>query len=352
LLSTTVSSLEFYSTEGKKAPKNQKKGNKRNIKGHSLFLRETTTPHFSVQKRSGLGSKRSTKQRQITKKNKRKNKEKKKKKAAKQKKLRVECGRWSTSSTSSRTTTQTVPFFFSRLLSLKSVIFLLQTETSSKEERGVVRRSKAMGSVTSIASSFLFLFSLCFLSSFAQQHLTTLAQGEIVSNLAYVAGSGKTPAEARLLVENELQKMKGVLSKQIKDMMGKRGDMAFQLNLKVKQESLTFLKSLAVDSATRDAVAFTKGADELVFGFRGTSQARDLIPDAQLAVNSKKIERLDEAKEFVEKVLKRHPKILARNMEFMGHSLGKKAINFVVVVVCWGVFLTVLCRWFHCRRRS
>ena len=53
--------------------------------------------------------------------------------------------------------------------------------------------------------------------------------------------------------------------------------------------ALGYLKTLQLDKATSDAVALTQkvgGKDKLVFGFRGTAQLSDLVPDAQLALNA------------------------------------------------------------------
>ncbi len=91
------------------------------------------------------------------------------------------------------------------------------------------------------------------------------------------------------------------------------------------KRSVDFLDTLNVDRATEDAVAFTQkvgNTEKLVVGFRGTATSRDLIPDAQLALNAKKIGRLEEAKEFVNELRKQHPEVAQKDMDFYGHSLG------------------------------
>jgi hypothetical protein len=88
--------------------------------------------------------------------------------------------------------------------------------------------------------------------------------------------------------------------------------------------------------ANRDCVAVLKKKQApatghiLAFAFRGTAIAEDLVVDAKLAANSKKIVRLDEARVFVRNILRQHVYSLTTNvlgvdvnaLEFYGHSLG------------------------------
>jgi len=64
----------------------------------------------------------------------------------------------------------------------------------------------------------------------------------------------------------------------------------------------------------------------LLFGYRGTAVASDIWVDAQLALNVKNIERLDEARIWTRKVVKRMAgKVSAsgyKGFRFFGHSLG------------------------------
>ncbi len=82
-----------------------------------------------------------------------------------------------------------------------------------------------------------------------------------------------------------------------------------------------FLSDSTVVDATRDFIAVKRG-HELYFGMRGTAGLRDLIPDAQLAMNAKNIPRLNEAREFVKKVRAANPDVDARSVVLSGHSLG------------------------------
>lgn len=64
------------------------------------------------------------------------------------------------------------------------------------------------------------------------------------------------------------------------------------------------------------------GSKRLRFAFRGTAELRDLVPDAQLALNAKNIPRLNEARAFVAKVRAKHPELTNQQLDFNGHSLG------------------------------
>jgi hypothetical protein len=140
-----------------------------------------------------------------------------------------------------------------------------------------------------------------------------------MSNLAYDAGTGKTNAEAAKAVSKSIEKMKGEAMKVIANRM--RLSNAEVANAK---KTLEFLKTLKVEAATLDAIAIRStvaGKSELLFGFRGTAKVRDLVPDMQLAFNKKSIRRLDEAKAFVDKVMKAG-RFKPTQVTSYGHSLG------------------------------
>jgi hypothetical protein len=81
-------------------------------------------------------------------------------------------------------------------------------------------------------------------------------------------------------------------------------------------------RGLEVLDANRDAVALRdKRTGRVTFSFRGTMAADDLWQDVLVATNSKNIQRLNEARQFVEKVRRQHP-LKASEMQFTGHSLG------------------------------
>jgi hypothetical protein len=92
----------------------------------------------------------------------------------------------------------------------------------------------------------------------------------------------------------------------------------------------------------------------LVFSFRGTSGLRDLIPDVQLALNMKKVGRLEEAKQFVNEVMKENPQIKDKDMDMYGHSLGGLKRETVLVFFFFFFFFFFFTRKnrFHCRRCS
>ena len=88
----------------------------------------------------------------------------------------------------------------------------------------------------------------------------------------------------------------------------------------IMEQNIAFLEGLKVKNATRDAVALESDGKP-IFGFRGTKQARDLIPDLQLALNMKRVGRLEEAKKFVAQVQKEN-NYADGDMIMTGHSLG------------------------------
>ncbi len=59
-----------------------------------------------------------------------------------------------------------------------------------------------------------------------------------------------------------------------------------------------------------------------VSSYRGTARLRDLVPDAQLAFNSRRVKRLDEARAFAARVRAKVPDIPASQIHISGHSLG------------------------------
>ncbi len=129
----------------------------------------------------------------------------------------------------------------------------------------------------------------------------------------------QTDEDAAEAVRQQIAEYKREWAAQLpKAVAGSRNDYMLRNGLK-------YLDTLSVRSATRDAVAFdhvdeNKNTKRL-FGFRGTAKLRDLVPDIQLAVNAKKVGRLDEARAFVERVNKEAP-VEGKNMHFYGHSLG------------------------------
>jgi hypothetical protein len=132
-------------------------------------------------------------------------------------------------------------------------------------------------------------------------------RAQIVSKLAYAGGTASSDAKAAAAVKKEIQVMIGQLNEGLKSAPSKEAALKMRASRK-------FLASLHVEDATRDAVAliikniYGKGTKEqFLFGFRGTANARDIIPDAQIMMNAKKMKRMDEAKAFVEKVLSRFP---------------------------------------------
>ncbi len=147
-----------------------------------------------------------------------------------------------------------------------------------------------------------------------------IGQSKMISDLAYSAGQGKTDTEAANSVEKKradyIREFAAAVAK------GETGNVAANgLQLDMLRRNLEYLQGMKVVDANRDAVAI-KGADgRTTFGFRGTAQLRDLIPDAQLAFNSDKVGRLEEAKKFVDSVTKRE-RMQNKDLRFVGHSLG------------------------------
>jgi hypothetical protein len=150
-------------------------------------------------------------------------------------------------------------------------------------------------------------------------------RAQTLSELAYVAGRGKTPAQAAGLVNAELA---GLLKRyqQRLDILESIKSPAAALGRESIHSQMRFLKSLKVEKATRDAVAFTRvmksGDKQVLFAFRGTAQLRDLVPDAQILFNAKKMKRLDEAEAFAKSVMKGMKGVKPQNIQFFGHSLG------------------------------
>jgi hypothetical protein len=69
-----------------------------------------------------------------------------------------------------------------------------------------------------------------------------------------------------------------------------------------------FLEGAEIVRASRDAVAIKIDSQDLksvklAFGFRGTAIGADVAVDVALALNKPQIERLEEARKFVQKVL-------------------------------------------------
>lgn len=87
-----------------------------------------------------------------------------------------------------------------------------------------------------------------------------------------------------------------------------------------------YSKELEYIGGTRDVVAYKhhhpNGPDGLVFGYRGTAVASDIPVDAQLALNMKRIERLEEARRVTRDIRNKNPEIPNERIEFHGHSLG------------------------------
>jgi hypothetical protein len=132
------------------------------------------------------------------------------------------------------------------------------------------------------------------------------------------AKDGTSPREAcTQFLEKSKRDLTAFLAKQ-KD----RESFRFSSFLQYSVESLGFSQ---VVEASRDVVAVLKQSPDdaneatLSFGFRGTLLKKDYIVDALLAVNSKRIRRLSEARKFVKSVLKRFPSIKNSNLHMYGH---------------------------------
>lgn len=80
-------------------------------------------------------------------------------------------------------------------------------------------------------------------------------------------------------------------------------------------------RNMEVLDANRDAVALRdKRNGRVTFSFRGTATADDLWQDALLIANRKNIPRLNEARQFVDRVRREHN--IKGETQFAGHSLG------------------------------
>ncbi len=139
-------------------------------------------------------------------------------------------------------------------------------------------------------------------------------RGAIVSSLAYAANVRKGQ-DPKVAVQAALDEQK-------------RQAESFQYSGKASADeqkramsAQNFLSDSSVVDATQDFIAIRKGK-ELYFGMRGTSGLRDLVTDAQLAMNAKNIPRLNQAREFVKKVRAANPDIAASGVVLTGHSLG------------------------------
>jgi hypothetical protein len=163
-------------------------------------------------------------------------------------------------------------------------------------------------------------------------------RAQMISELAYAAGPGKSSTHRKRLIEKKIAQFVEELQSHLK-----KPNVDPNVAKSIRA-SLRYLRSLRYVDSTRDVVrilifififffliflfqvAFTRWAgvqkgDQAIFGFRGTAQVRDLIPDAQLAMNKKNIPRLNEAREFVKKTLQT-VKVPNGNLRFYGHSLG------------------------------
>merc|ERR1712137_429301 len=140
-----------------------------------------------------------------------------------------------------------------------------------------------------------------------------LHRSALMSELAYAGGTAKNNAGAAAAVEKKIASL-------IHDYtIALKAPGVGPEEYRQGKAAVNFLKSLRVEKATLDAVALRAAGDsDVLFGFRGTAKLRDLVPDAQLAFNKQKIQRLEEAKQFVRSVMR------GRNGKFVayGHSLG------------------------------
>jgi hypothetical protein len=151
----------------------------------------------------------------------------------------------------------------------------------------------------------------------------------MVSDLAYAAGEVKHDHEAKQAVLAEIKRSIRVMEGWNKDKRLVNFDNGVTL-------SIQFLKDLKVVTATRDCVCvYLKRPEEfnVYFGFRGTSALRDVVPDAQLAANDKRVPRLDEAIRYAKSTLQVlraiHPQI-RRHDVFFG-----KMTYFLFFVFCF-----------------
>jgi hypothetical protein len=133
-------------------------------------------------------------------------------------------------------------------------------------------------------------------------------------SLAYApvdpALKGETPDQA-VLYELEILRagMKAFLKHQNKA-LSTTGKHSLPYKQWFAQHSLRrFLEGAEIVRASRDAVAIKIDSSsdmksaKLAFGFRGTAIGADVVVDVALALNKPHIERLEEARKFVRKVL-------------------------------------------------
>ncbi len=154
-----------------------------------------------------------------------------------------------------------------------------------------------------------------------QYELGDLPQSKIVSDLAYAAGSSKKGEDARKLVEKRRDEMKAEFQEAVKRIDQEKTKIMGNRHRVLLQNNIDYLEKLQVTAANSDAIAIKGPDNKTVFGFRGTAKLRDLIPDIQLAVNSKKVGRVEEAKKFVAEIVERE-KLNNADLKFVGHSLG------------------------------
>jgi hypothetical protein len=147
-----------------------------------------------------------------------------------------------------------------------------------------------------------------------------IGQSKMISDIAYAAGTAKSDQEAARVVETKRQE----LQKSYRDAMARaeKGNVAADgLRMDMMRRDLNYLDSMKVLGATRDAVAVKSSEGQATIGYRGTAQLRDFIPDFQLAINSKKVGRLEEAKKFAAEIVQKN-QIANKDLKFTGHSLG------------------------------
>jgi hypothetical protein len=155
----------------------------------------------------------------------------------------------------------------------------------------------------------------------SQYELGDLPQSKIVSDLAYAAGTAKKGQDPREMVEQRRLAMKSEFEEAVKRIDAERVQIAGNRQRVLLQNNIAYLEKIRVTDANADAIAIKDADGKTVFGFRGTAKLRDLIPDFQLAVNSKKVGRVEEAKKFVADVVARE-KLQNQDLKFVGHSLG------------------------------
>ena len=88
----------------------------------------------------------------------------------------------------------------------------------------------------------------------------------------------------------------------------------------------TFGQQIKLMAGMRDAVCYMhthpNGQKFLIFGYRGTASWKDILPDLQLALNRRNIERLEQARSWTRRVRARFASIPNSRLFFTGHSLG------------------------------